>query len=329
MRTRRSLALVLVACAACQSPDSTSDATLDALPGSDFDGPAFEFERIGEDVLHARGTGTVAVGANATIVINDEDVLVVDSHISPAAAAALLDELRAFTDKPVRYVVNTHFHFDHAHGNQIYPEDVMVIGHEFTREMLANGESVGHTYQRFQDAMAGQPGYVEGQEGLVPTPPNTTLSERMTLFSGDREIRLMFFGRGHTGGDIVVHLPAEGVLITGDLLLPGIPFMGDGFPEDWVNTLEELKSLSFDIVVPGHGTPFTDRAKIDHLQSYLRDLWQRTSEAHASGLSAEQASEQIDMSDHMADYASLTGPGVALPTVERIYALLEEGSSNE
>ena len=292
------------------------------MPGSDFEGPAFEFEQVLDGVYQARGTGNVAVGSNAAVIINEDDVLLVDSHISPAAASALLSELTAITEKPVRYVVNTHFHFDHAHGNQIYPAEVEVIGHEFTREMIANGESIGRTYQGFQEAMAGQPGYVEGQEGLVPTPPTTTLSERMTLHRGGREIRLLFFGRGHTGGDVVVHLPHERALITGDLLLPGVPFMGDGFPEDWVDTLEELKALPVDVVIPGHGSPFSDLGRIDALQSYLRDLWARTLEARSEGLTAAEASERIDMSDHSDDYPAITGPGVPLTAVTRMYELM-------
>lgn len=318
---RRFAAVGLAVVAACQSPESVGDSGA-SVPGSDFEGPAFEFVQVLDGVYQARGTGNVAVGSNAAVIINEDDVLLVDSHISPAAAAALLSELAAITEKPVRYVVNTHFHFDHAHGNQIYPAEVEVIGHEFTREMLASGESVGRTYQGFQDAMAGQPGYVEGQEGLVPTPPTTTLSERMTLHRGGREIRLLFFGRGHTGGDVVVHLPQERVLITGDLLLPGVPFMGDGFPEDWVDTLEELKALPVDIVIPGHGSPFSDLSRIDALQSYLRDLWARTTDARAAGLTPSEAAEQIDMSDHADDYPSITGPGVPLTAVTRMYELM-------
>lgn len=318
---RRLAVAWLTALAACQPSGPAGDA-VGSVPGSDFDGPAFEFEQVVEGVYQARGTGNVAVGSNAAVIINRDDVLLVDSHISPAAASALLSELAAITDKPVRYVVNTHFHFDHAHGNQIYPAEVEVIGHEFTREMLVNGESVGRTYQGFQEAMAGQPGYVEGQEGLVPTPPTTTLSERMTLHRGGREIRLLFFGRGHTGGDVVVHLPQERVLISGDLLLPGLPFMGDGFPEDWVDTLEELKALPVDIVVPGHGSPFSDLGRIDALQSYLRDLWARTLAARSAGLTANEAAERIDMSDHSSDYPSITGPGVPLPAVTRMYELM-------
>lgn len=319
MRCLATLGLAFIV--GCQSPDFAGDSA-GSVPGSDFEGAAFEFEEVMEGVYQARGTGNVAVGSNAAVIINDDDVLLVDSHISPAAASALLDELREITDKPVRYVVNTHFHFDHAHGNQIYPGEVEVIGHEFTREMLASGESVGRTYQGFQEMMSAQPGYAEGQQGLVPTPPTTTLSERMTLHRGGREIRLLFFGRGHTGGDIVVHLPQERALITGDLLLPGVPFMGDGFPMDWVDTLEELKGLPVDVVIPGHGSPFSDLGRIDALQSYLRDLWARAADSRSAGLTAAEAAEQIDMSDHADDYPSITGPGVPLPAVTRMYELM-------
>ena len=79
----------------------------------------------------------MTVGSNSAIIINDNDVTLVDSHISPAAAWVLLDELKSITTKPVRYVINTHFHYDHSHGNQIFGNDVEIIGHEFTRDHAA------------------------------------------------------------------------------------------------------------------------------------------------------------------------------------------------
>jgi len=157
----------------------------------------------------------------------------------------------------------------------------------------------------------------------VPTPPTTTLSERMTLFRGGREIRLLFFGRGHTGGDVVVHLPQERVLVSGDLLLEGVPFMGDGYPTDWIQTLESLKALDFDVVLPGHGLPFRDRGRIDRLQAFIADLWDRVVGAHAAGLGVEEAAASIDMSDHAADYPAFVAPGVPVPTVLRFYELIE------
>jgi len=290
-------------------------------PGMDYEGAAWEFEEIADGVFQARGTGNVMVGSNTGIIINDDDVVIIDSSISPAAAAALVVELKSITDKPVRYVVNTHFHFDHAHGNQVYPDDVEIIGHEFTYEMLVSGESVGRTYAGFRDWMASAPGGTDGQRGLIPTPPTTTLSDRMTLFRGDREIQLLYFGRGHTGGDVVTWLPAEKILFTGDLLLEGMPYMGDGFLTDWIQTLENLRSLDFEIVVPGHGRPFADRERIDRLKSLLADLWERAGNACSAGLSAPEAAEQIDVTDHKADYPEITGPGTEISTVARIYEL--------
>src|SRR5215203_769462 len=103
-------------------------------PGAEYAGQAFTFNRIAEGVYLAAGTGNLSVVSNAGIIVNDSDVMVIDTHISPAAAWALREELKTITDKPIRYVVNSHFHLDHAHGNQIYGPDVEIIGHEFTRE---------------------------------------------------------------------------------------------------------------------------------------------------------------------------------------------------
>ncbi len=348
MRAKTILVLCGLALACQEAAPPAAEAPLP--PGSDYEGPAFEFEEVLPGIYHARGTGNLAVGSHGAVIVNEDDVLLVDSHISPAAASAILQEIKALTDKPVRYVVNTHYHFDHAHGNQIYPPEVHVIGHEVTREMLLNGGSLGRSYEMFvgtlpeqiqqmeeelerteteaermelQNRLLYMRNYLEGQSGLEPTGPNTTLSERMTLFRGDREIRLLFFGRGHTGGDVVVHLPRERLLVTGDLITAGIPYMGDGYLEEWAETLEHLKSLEFDWILPGHGRPYQERERIDWLQGYIRDLHAQAVALHAQGLSYEEAAARIDMTDHADHYPNITGPGVAPVTVSRIFELLE------
>ncbi len=354
MRHLSALLLCLVAWTCAEAPrtagepEATSDAPLP--PGSLYQGPAFEFEEVVPGVYHARGTGALNVGSHGAVVVNDDHVLLVESHISPAAARASHDEVMALTGKPLRYVVNTHFHFDHAHGNSAYPDGVEIIGHEFTREMIENGGSMGRSWENFvgglpdqiadlrdevmrtdieeerielEDQLAFLENYHASQEGLDPQSPNTTLSERMTLFAGGREIRLLFFGRGHTGGDVVVHLPAERVLITGDLLLPRLPFMGDGYPGEWAETLEHLKGLEFDWVLPGHGDPFQDRARIDHLQAYLRDFEERARALHAQGLSYQEAAARIDLTDHAVNYPQIEGPGAPEIAVRRMFELLD------
>jgi cyclase len=320
-------------------------------PGSDYDGPAFRFEHVRGDVYVAIGTGSLVVMSNAGIVVNDEDVLLVDSHVSPAAAAALLDELRELTDKPVRYVVNTHYHFDHAHGNQVYPGHIEIIGHEYTHRMLAAGASnVGRTYNRFigsipanvarlraqldtttsETARAAlersiriQENYRLATDAVRPTPPTVTLNDRLTLYRGGREIRLEFFGRAHTGGDVVVFLPEERILMTGDLLTQGISYLGDAYVPEYIETLERLKELDFEIIVPGHGRPFAERERIDYFQEYLADFWAQVTELHRSGVSAREAAGRIDMRAHAANYPSIRGIGVDFESVDRAYELLD------
>src|SRR5438094_8260837 len=110
--------------------------------GTSHQGKAYRFNKVADGVYHAVGTGALTVVGNSSVIVNDDDVIVVDDHGSPAASWVLLDEIKAITNKPVRTVINTHFHYDHAHGNQIFDKDVAIIGHEFTREMLLGARSL-------------------------------------------------------------------------------------------------------------------------------------------------------------------------------------------
>lgn len=355
--TRRSLTLLAVlSIGACAPPGAGGPGEDPAGTPAEAASPAgeaqFEFTEVVPGVYQAVGVGDLVVGSNSAVVVNDEDVLLVDSHITPAAATRLLDELRRITDRPVRYVANTHWHFDHVHGNQVYPPDVEIISHEATREVIASGGSVsGRSYEGFigsipaqieameaaldtvtdagaraelEAALERQRTYYAQTQEVIPTAPNTTLSQRMTLFRGDREIRFLFFGRGHTEGDVVVYLPGDRVLITGDLVTAGIPYMGDGFVDEWPDTLEHLKSLDVDWIVPGHGAAFQDPDRIGHLQAYLRDLWAQASALRDAGVSAEDAAARIDLTSHAEHFPGIRGPGVAPIVVIRIYERLDE-----
>jgi glyoxylase-like metal-dependent hydrolase (beta-lactamase superfamily II) len=320
--------------------------------GTVHTGKAFRFNKVKEGVYHAVGTGALSVVGNSSIIVNDTDVVVVDDHVSPAAASVLLDELKDITNKPVRTVINTHFHYDHAHGNQVFGKDVEIIGHEFTREMLLGGKSIAMPlYKNYLD---GLPGQIENlkkriaaepdaaakatlqtqlqvaennrasQAELKPTPPNVTLQTRMTLYRGDREIQIRFLGRAHTAGDVVVYLPRERVVITGDMLTSALSNMSDAFVNEWPATLDELKKLDFDTVLPGHGDAFTDKAKIDYFQAYLRDVWTEVSRLKQQGVPAEEAAKRADLTKHKEHFPNIQGPGVALIGVTRIYDLLAQ-----
>src|SRR5688572_8825901 len=110
----------------------------------------FTFTQVKPDIYHAVATDDLVAFCNAAIVINRDDVLIVDSHVTPHAARTLLHELKEITKKPVRYVVNTHFHFDHVGGNSVYPPSVEIIGHDLTYRKVADGSALkGRGYDRF------------------------------------------------------------------------------------------------------------------------------------------------------------------------------------
>jgi len=218
------------------------------------------------------------VGANSPVIVTAGEALVIDSQITPAAARALVADLKAVTSKPVRYVVDSHYHYDHAHGNQVFTPDAQVIGHDNTRRRMLTNVLEQYTYlnsvqpvlarvealkQRIaQEAdpqqkaalerqVANSLAYLEQVKETIVTPPNLTFDKTMTLYRGGREIRILYLGRGHTDTDVVVYLPRERIVCTGDLMESVVSYMGDSFPEDWIATLGRLKAIDFDTVVPG------------------------------------------------------------------------------
>jgi len=328
----------------------TRGAVLQSPDGS----PSHRFEEIADGVYFATGTGSMTTMSNNLVIINDDHVMLVDSSVTPAAARGLVEGIKTLTDKPIKYVFNTHYHFDHAHGNQIFGDDVEIIGHEFVRSMLLTDVLAQRTNQSFT---AGIPAQVEALRARVagttdaversrleaqlviqeahgvavqetrPTPPNVTYRDSLTLVKGGREVQLHFPGRGHTGGDSLVFLPEERIVFTGDFFVGspgsgGLPYMGDGYVEEWPASLDGLRSLDFDVIVPGHGAPFREREQIDHLQAYLRDFFGQVSAFHAEGLSVQDATARVDLAahaDHYGNRVANTDPRA----VTRMYELFQ------
>jgi len=286
---------------------------------------------VGENIYLAQTTARL-FNSNALIVINEEDVLVVDSHITPTKGRELIRSIQTLTPKPITTLVNSHFHFDHSHGGQAFVDStfpynvkVQTIGHEFTRKKMAGSPLAEGTYVR---GLSGNRSYVKSLEErlsqiededeqkqvqaqldlisghlkeweeIQPVAPTNSFSDRMTLFRGSREIQLHFFGRAHTGGDVVIYFPSEKLAFTGDMMLAGPSWLGDGYVDEWVETLENLKTLDIETIVPGHGMPFTDLVKIDLVQAFYNDLWGKTKHFFDEGVSPENASKMIDMTNH-------------------------------
>ncbi|HEY7292247.1 MAG TPA: MBL fold metallo-hydrolase [Vicinamibacterales bacterium] len=311
---------------------------------------AHRFEKVADGVYYATASGTMTTGANSPILVNDDEVLVVDSSITPASARALVADIKAITPKPVRFVVDSHYHYDHAFGNQIFGSDVQVIGHDRTRTRLLTNVMEQYTFlnsvqpvparvdalkQRIaqekdpqqkaalERQVANSLAYLEQVKEVKVTPPTLTFNDTMTLVRGSREIRILYLGRGHTDTDVVVFLPKERIVCTGDLMESVVSYAGDSYPEDWIATLDKLRALDFDTVMPGHGVVFQGKGKIEAFQRYLRDMLKQVTALRQQGLSADAAAEKVDMTPYRNDFASIRGIGIDPAAVRRIYQLAD------
>ncbi len=304
------------------------------------------FTEIRNGIFLAQTTARV-FNSNSLVIVNDDDIVVVDSHVTPAKARDLITAIKTISTKPITALINSHHHWDHAHGNQEFA-GIPIIGHEFTYAHLASGSLDEVTYtsglagnaatlermteqiaaaedaeerQELETSLALFSAHVKDFDEITPTPPTVTLSDRMTLYRGGREIQIIFLGRAHTGGDVVIYFPEDKLVFTGDIAFFGPSFLGDGYVDEWPQTLENLKALDFDIFVPGHGGPVTDLNRLDLVQEYYRDLWQKTAAKHAAGIDAEEAAKTIDLTNHTE--IPISQVGVSLVSIQRIYYRLE------
>jgi cyclase len=315
-------------------------------------GKVYSFEKIADGVYYTTSDGPFNVGGNHAVIVGDRNVLLVDAGTTTAAARALLEDIKLITDKPVRWVINTHFHYDHTDGNSIFGPEVEIIGQDYVRHAMADLD-VTHR-EPMKLALTNMPAQVESLKKQIAeeknvadrealqkklaaaqadlediktvkiTPPNVTYSSKMTLYQGSREIQLLFLGRGHTQGDTVVYLPKERIVCTGDLMESRIAYMGDGLFDEWITTLDALKELNFDTVLPGHGVPFHEKSLITAFQSYLKDFMVKVAELRKQGLSPEETAQKIDMTSHQSDFPLIQGPGAEVRSVRRMYEYLDE-----
>jgi cyclase len=313
--------------------------------------PAYRLEKVAEGVYCATSSETAYYVANSAIVVGDESVLVVDSGATPSGARALVQAVRTVSDRPIRYLVDTHFHFDHAFGNAAFGAETVIVGHEATRALLGPEALRGRTYRGFVDPLPSRierlraqavaepsaekrrdlaaqaealEAYVKELATLTLVPPKLTFSERASVDLGHREVQLLFLGRGHTAGDVVVFLPRERILCSGDFFNGYIGYMGDAYVDEWADSLDHLAQLDFETVIPGHGAPFTGKARIALVQACLRDLWRQVVDLRRAGVAADEAAPRVDLRGHAAHFPPLAERGFNPTAVRRIYEVLDE-----
>lgn len=299
-------------------------------------GQALDFETVlVTEGIYAFIPSDRGVG-NSVAIITEDAVVVVDAAL-PSLARAVIEKIRTFTDKPVRYVVNTHWHDDHIWGNQEYSaafDGVEFIAHENThQDMLAlavpglarNIESLTARVVERDSLLKkgvdadGEPLTAERRaaieerqqlfrevlrdfESIEPTPPTLTFQDSHVLYPDGDPIHILYFGRGNTRGDAVVYLPSKRVVITGDLLTYPIPVAAGAFVFDWIVTMERLASLEAGVIVPGHGPVMRDWQYFERVTRLLSSVVAQVISAIAQGMSLEQTLETVDVEDLRAQF---------------------------
>jgi glyoxylase-like metal-dependent hydrolase (beta-lactamase superfamily II) len=265
--------------------------------------------------------GEVGLDGNTVVITSSDGVLVFDSNGTPTAARAVIAAIKAMTDQPVRYVVNSHWHWDHWYGTESYVDafpGVQVIAHERTRQLMA-GPAVEFNRPGLESQLPGYLAMLEERLKATPPPqnptalreriatgrwflaekravrhvlPTVTYSDRLTLRLGSREIQLMHVDRAVTPGDTMIYLPQEQMLLTADVLVNPISFALSSYPAGWIRTLEWIDALNPALLVPGHGEPMNDESRLHATLSILRLLRTLGAAARARGLDAFAAADE-------------------------------------
>jgi cyclase len=236
---------------------------------------------------------------NTTVIIGEREVLVVDSCYLPSSAREDIEQIRQWTTRPVRYLLNTHWHYDHTMGNGTYAAafpELQIIAHVETRrqmegynpgwfakypqraerfkQILATGKDAdGKTLTEIQKkdyakALAGVEPVASEFKTIVDRLPNLTFEQGLDLNLGNREVQIKFLGRGNTAGDTIVYLPKEKILVAGDLVDHPVPYLGGGYPSELIKTLRRIAQLDMQTIVPGHGDVLQGSAS----QAYLNQI---------------------------------------------------------
>ncbi len=205
-------------------------------------------------------------GANAGLVIGSNSALVIDTLVSAKEADRFLADIKKVTDKPVKYVVNTHYHLDHAWGNcEFVKLGAVVIAHEnAVGHMAESVESLQHP-ENFGMTAA-------DVQGTTVQHPTITFKEAILIDLGDVTVELQYLGPAHTDDSITAYVPQDKVLFTGDILFTHYhPFLAEGDLANWDKVLTELEKTPAEKIIPGHG-PISTKADLKAMKTYLRDF---------------------------------------------------------
>jgi cyclase len=272
----------------------------------------FTIEKVADGVFAALAKPQALTNSNAAIFVLDRDVLVVDAHSKPSASAALLAQIKKeVTDKPVRYLANSHFHWDHTQGDITYKKadaEIEIIASNATKQLMMTLQR-----DRLKESLDTVPGLIDAvrsrqsrattaqerewcedqlrqlrayQEEMKDYPlelPTLTFDKTHVIKDRSGELQLAFNGKAHTAGDIQVFSPSKKVVASGDAIIGFLPNLNDGFPRLWPKTIDSVGAWKFDHLIAGHGPVQHGRARMAQFRNYIEDLTARIERAKKAG----------------------------------------------
>ncbi len=282
----------------------------------------FDIEKIAEGVFAAQSRRQAITNCNAAIFVNARDIMIVDTHSKPSAVAGLVAQIRKeITEKPIRYVVNTHFHWDHSQGNPTYKQiapHADVVSSRATRRLLAErgADSLSSSLEQARKSLEGYQSrlaaagtaeekayyermsrqtaaYIGEMRDYAPELPNLTFDESLVIHDPAHELHLAFRGRGHTAGDVVVFCPQKKVIATGDLMQSALPYMGDGYPREWPRTLRRVAEFGYQHAIVGHGPVQHTRERLFQMAAYIEELTEIASRGRRAGKTAAELGREL------------------------------------
>jgi len=259
----------------------------------------FDIEKVADGVFAALAHPAAITNCNAAIFVNSDHLVVVDAHSKPSAAAALIAQIkRDVSTLPVRYLVNTHFHYDHTQGDPAYKKQgVKIIASEMTKRLIQE-----HSRNRLKDSLDGVApmldvlrkrlakataaadrnwcndqirqlqSYVTEMKAYAPELPDITFENTYVLRDRAQELHLEFRGRAHTGSDVVVYSPQRRAVATGDMISGFLPAMGDGYPREWPASIDSVGQMESQFLLTGHGPVHRNHDRRIQLRNYIAEL---------------------------------------------------------
>ena len=291
----------------------------------------FEIQKVADDVYFALAQPWALPNSNAAIFVNSADVVVVDAQSHPAAASALIAQIKKeVTSKPVRWLVNTHFHWDHTQGNYAYlltGNKVDIVASKTTNQLMSQllvprlkaaldaaspgprgsqqvARQLDELRQRIAKAAEAEKSSIRERvsqlesfatemKDFEPTLPTITFDKSYVIRENGYDLHLEFHGYGHTAGDIVVFCPQKRVIVSGDAYHPGFPGFTDSYPQLWPKEIDSIASLQFEHILPGHGRVQHDRRDMTGRRNYIEELTERVIAGKKAGQSVADLQRTI------------------------------------